>query len=40
MVWVYGGGFNVGTANDKMFDGSVYADEEDVVVVRLHIEQT
>jgi cholinesterase len=33
MVWVYGGGFNVGTANDKMFDGSVYAEEADVVVV-------
>lgn len=33
MVWVYGGGFNVGTAHDKQFDGSLYADEEDVVLV-------
>jgi cholinesterase len=33
MVWIYGGGFNVGTAHDKQFDGSLYADEEDVVLV-------
>jgi carboxylesterase type B len=37
MVWVYGGGFNVGTANDKTFDGSIYAEEEDVVVVSLSV---
>ncbi|KAF2664087.1 alpha/beta-hydrolase [Microthyrium microscopicum] len=36
MVWVYGGGFNVGTAQDKEFDGSVYAETEDVVVVTLN----
>jgi carboxylesterase type B len=33
MVWMHGGGFNVGSSNDKMFDGSIFADEEDVVVV-------
>jgi cholinesterase len=36
MVYVYGGGFNVGSTQDKTFDGSVYADEEDVVVVSAH----
>jgi hypothetical protein len=38
MVWVYGGGFNVGTAHDKQFDGSLYADEEDVVLVCTFLE--
>jgi carboxylesterase type B len=33
MVYVYGGGFNVGSTQDKTFDGSIYADEEDVVLV-------
>jgi cholinesterase len=35
MVWVHGGGFNVGNSHDIMFDGSVLADEDDVVVVSL-----
>jgi hypothetical protein len=34
MIWVVGGGFNVGTPHDKQFDGSHYAEEEDVVIVR------
>lgn len=41
LLWLYGGGFALGSAKTLLYDGSTLADEEDVVVVtidyRLHI---
>lgn len=33
MVWYYGGGFQFGSANTTMFDGSSFAQNQDVIVV-------
>ncbi|KXH64682.1 cholinesterase [Colletotrichum nymphaeae SA-01] len=33
MVWYYGGGFQFGSANTPMFDGSSFAQNQDVIVV-------
>jgi para-nitrobenzyl esterase len=36
MVWLHGGGFSFGSANDKYYDGASLAANEDVVVVSLN----
>jgi len=36
MVWLHGGGFSFGSANDKYYDGAGLAANEDVVVVSLN----
>ncbi len=36
MVWLHGGGFSFGSANDKYYDGAGMAANEDVVVVSLN----
>ncbi|KAL2823302.1 cholinesterase [Aspergillus cavernicola] len=33
LFWIYGGGFSIGSANSPVYDGSILADENDVVVV-------
>ncbi|KAK1640442.1 Alpha/Beta hydrolase protein [Colletotrichum phormii] len=33
MVWYYGGGFQFGSANTPMFDGSSFAQNQDVIIV-------
>lgn len=33
MVWYYGGGFQFGSANTPMYDGSSFAQNQDVIVV-------
>lgn len=36
MVWLHGGGFSTGTANDEMYDGEALARSGDVVVVSVN----
>ncbi|PLB44199.1 cholinesterase [Aspergillus steynii IBT 23096] len=33
LFWIYGGGFSIGSASSAVYDGSILADENDVVVV-------
>ncbi|EAU33869.1 cholinesterase [Aspergillus terreus NIH2624] len=33
LFWIYGGGFAIGSASSAVYDGSILADENDVVVV-------
>jgi cholinesterase len=33
LVWMYGGGYTLGTSADPIYDGQYLAGEEDVVVV-------
>ncbi|KAL2845067.1 Alpha/Beta hydrolase protein [Aspergillus pseudoustus] len=33
LFWIYGGGFSIGSANSPVYDGSILAEENDVVVV-------
>ncbi|KAK1145265.1 hypothetical protein N8T08_004418 [Aspergillus melleus] len=33
LFWIYGGGFSIGSASSPVYDGSILADENDVVVV-------
>jgi carboxylesterase type B len=35
LVWLYGGGFSIGSAKTLLYDGSTLADEEDVIVVTI-----
>jgi len=36
MIWIYGGGFVVGSASNKAYNGALLADERDVVVVGIN----
>jgi len=36
MVWIYGGAFMMGAASDKMYHGTVYAEEGNVVFVSMN----
>lgn len=33
MVWIYGGGFNLGGTNSSAYSGQFWAESEDVVFV-------
>jgi carboxylesterase type B len=33
LLWMYGGGFNIGTSNTPLYDGSRFAEEQDVILV-------
>lgn len=33
MVWIYGGGYSVGSSSDPSYDGQLFAEEQDVVIV-------
>jgi cholinesterase len=33
MIWIYGGGFVVGSASNKAYNGALLADQHDVVMV-------
>jgi carboxylesterase type B len=35
LLWIHGGGFNLGSANSIAFNGAFLADKEDVVVVSI-----
>jgi carboxylesterase type B len=35
LLWMYGGGFNIGTSNTPLYDGSRFVEEQDVILVRL-----
>lgn len=35
LLWIYGGGFHSGSANDLSSDGALWASEQDVVIVHL-----
>jgi cholinesterase len=35
LVWIYGGGFVVGSAANKPYNGARLADENDVIVVSM-----
>jgi cholinesterase len=36
MVWIYGGGFESGSANNPFYNGRVFANDQDVVLVSLN----
>ncbi|KAL4877073.1 Alpha/Beta hydrolase protein [Aspergillus karnatakaensis] len=36
LFWIYGGGFSIGSSNSPVYDGSILADENDVVVVSIN----
>jgi cholinesterase len=36
LLWIHGGGFNMGGSNSAMFEGATLADKEDVVVVSIN----
>lgn len=33
LFWIYGGGFNTGTTNNKAYNGKYIVDLEDVIIV-------
>jgi hypothetical protein len=33
LIWVYGGGYTIGSSSDPIYDGQYIADQEDVVLV-------
>jgi cholinesterase len=37
LLWMYGGGFNIGTSNTPLYDGSRFAEEQDVILVRFQM---
>lgn len=40
MVWLYGGGFQLGTSADSIYSGQYLADQEDVIVVSFKYDQS
>jgi cholinesterase len=36
MVWIYGGGFQDGSTNSAFYNGRVFADKQDVVLVSMN----